>query len=170
MLPALINTATPVTSDYHKDVPTAVPKSGAGLVNFAAAYLNPIEINPTYISLPSNLQSNHTVNVTLRNKLSLDGPGSVEQRTFSYIVSHRRSMAVKITNEWGAMPMMLRAGLGADVVVEPRVVTLPPGGAATIKVRGNLVTIVSACSTPVGTQQHRCTYTAKSPLMCYTDA
>jgi hypothetical protein len=134
MLPALISTATPVTSDYHKDVPTAVPKSGAGLVNFAAAYFNPIEITPTYISLPSNLRSNHTVNVTLRNKLSQDGPGSVEQRTFSYIVSHRRSMAVRITNEWGAMPMMLRAGLGADVVVEPRVVTLPPGGTATIKV------------------------------------
>jgi hypothetical protein len=135
MLPALISTATPVTSDYHKEVPTAVPKSGAGLVNFAAAYFNPIEVNPTYISLPSNLRSNHTVIVTLRNKLPQDGPGSVAQRTFTYVVSHRRAMAVRITNEWGAMPTMLRAGLGADVLIEPRVVTLPPGGSATIKVR-----------------------------------
>ncbi|KAF6251443.1 hypothetical protein COO60DRAFT_1628939 [Scenedesmus sp. NREL 46B-D3] len=138
MLPALISTATPITSDYHKTVPTAVPKAGAGLINFAAAYFNPIEINPTYISLPSNLQANHTVTVTLRNTLGQDGPGSVEQRTFSYVVSHRRAMAVRITNEWGAMPTMLRAGLGADVIVEPRVVTLPPGGNATIKLTYSL--------------------------------
>lgn len=32
------------------------------------------------------------------------------------------------------MPTMLGVGLGADVIVEPKVVTLPPGGSATNKV------------------------------------
>jgi subtilisin family serine protease len=66
---AVLNTATPMNSDVATETPSAASKSGAGLVNFAAAYLNPIEISPAYISLPSGLQGDFNITIMLRNTM-----------------------------------------------------------------------------------------------------
>ncbi|KAF8060298.1 rplY [Scenedesmus sp. PABB004] len=136
-LPALLATATPVASDYDWDAPAPVAKSGAGLVNFASAFFNPIRLTPPYISLPSGLNGSHTVTLTLTNVLAPGpgGPGRRADREHTFAVSHRRpAVAARISNEWGTMPLNLRSGVGAQVTVAPNVVTVRPGETVNVTV------------------------------------
>lgn len=135
VMDALIATATPMTSDYDPVVPSAVSKSGAGLVNFASAFFNPIEVSPPYIALPSNLTAAHTMNVTLRSNLHSVGPGRPEYQTYTFIATHRSAMAVMISNEWGVSPMRFSDSAGAHVTITPDIITIGPQESVNVTVR-----------------------------------
>lgn len=135
VMDALINTATPITSDYSPSAPSPVAKSGSGLVNFASAYFNPIEVNPSYIALPSVIKSAHEVVITVRNRLPSRGPGQSEDQTYSFVVSHRGpAVAAMLSQEWGVMPLRLTDAIGPLVTVSPSMVVLGPDESANITV------------------------------------
>eukprot|EP00775_Hariotina_reticulata_P009499 gene9499-9662_t len=117
-------------TDANPEFPSAVSKSGAGLVNFAAAYYNPIEISPSYISLPSGLQGEFNVTITLRNNMKRMAG---QKQTYRYYVRHRQqAAALDIQSEWGQSPVVPQGNTGARVTLSRRWVALAPGQTATL--------------------------------------
>lgn len=103
-LAALVSSATPISSDVDWDAPSAVAKSGAGLINLASAWWNPVTLTPSYISLPSGLSWRHAVNVTLRNTLLEPGlPAS----TASHVAVIRAALLVADMDAFAQSPSPL---------------------------------------------------------------